>query len=96
MKSHAVYNQRFHTRSASIHIICTENSVCIDCKGLSEVAMNELMDELLYDGYAETGELSDGCIVLYDADPWMCGEENLKEMIHAKMDSMNYEVTFLA
>ena len=95
MRSREIYNQRFHRKSAGIFVRLTGEEVCIGGEGMSASCMKELMDELIYDGYADSGEVSEGSILLYGADPWMCGEESLKEMIQAKMESMNYEVTFL-
>ena len=54
------------------------------------------MNELVYDGYSATGSVQEDTIYLHEPDPMMCLPDSLKEMIQAKMESMNYEVKFLS
>lgn len=96
MKYKATYQQRFHARNVGISISYTDFEVCIGCEGALKSAMFQLMTELVYDGYAEAGEVQDDCVCLFNPDPWMCHTENLKEIIRAKMESLNYRVEFLA
>lgn len=94
-RSRAVYEQRFHVRYTEIAIGYPEGSVSIACSNLSKSCMQKLMNELVYDGYSSTGSVQENTIYLYEPDPMMCLPDSLKEMIQAKMESMNYEVTFL-
>lgn len=96
IRSKAVYAQRFHMRHAQITVSFLEGYININCGEMPYTVMKSLLDELIYDGYAGSGDISDEGISLYSPDPWMCGEESLKEIIQAKMESMNYEVTFLS
>lgn len=94
-RSREVYEQCFHVRYTEIAIGYPEGCVSIACSNLSKSSMQKLMNELVYDGYSSTGSVQEDTIYLHEPDPMMCLPESLKEMIQAKMESMNYEVKFL-
>lgn len=95
-KCKSVYEQRFHVKDVEISISYLEGTICISCGTLSKSVMDKLLDELECDGYADAGEVEEDKIYLTGVDPWMCCPDNLKEIIQAKMESMNYEVKFLS
>lgn len=94
-RSRAVYEQRFHVRHTEIGLGCTDGCVSITCSNLSLQCMRQLMDELVYDGYSDAGYIEEDTIYLSSPDPLLCLPDSLKEIIQAKMESMNYEVRFL-
>ena len=63
---------------------------------VSQARMRTLCDELVHDGYAESGQVTDEGILLGNPDPWMCGEDDLKSMISSVMEGVNFEITFLS
>lgn len=95
-KCKSVYEQRFHVKDVEISISYLEGTICICCGMLSKCSMDKLLDELECDGYADGGEVEEDKIYLTGVDPWMCCPDNLKEIIQAKMESMNYEVKFFS
>lgn len=94
-RNKSVYEQRFHVRHTEIAISYPEGSVSIACSNLSKSCMQKLMNELVYDGYSVSGSIQEDTIFLFSTDPLLCLPDNLKELIQAKMESMNYEVKFL-
>lgn len=86
-------DQKFQLRQVSLQIIYNDDNILIKSENATRPLLSELKNELVYDGYAESGEVEEGCIHLYEADVWPCND-SLKETLLAKLDSMNYEVTF--
>lgn len=95
-RSRNIFTQRFQTKKVTLDLLCDENEVIITSDDASKSLLIELKNELVYDGYADDGILDGYCIRLFDADPLLSCIDNLKEMIQAKLETMNYEVTFLS
>lgn len=91
-----LYERKFERHHADCRIRVQEDDIRLEMEGMSHARMRALCDELVHDGYAETGQVDDDCILLGNPDPWMCGTEDLKSMISSVMDSMNFDITFLS
>lgn len=85
-------DQKFQLRQVFLQIIYNDDNILINSENATRPLLSELKNELVYDGYAESGEVEEGCIRLYGVDVWLCSD-SLEETIRAKLESMNYEVT---
>lgn len=91
-----LYERKFEQHHATCRIIGQEEDIRLEMDGLSQARMRTLCDELVHDGYAESGQVTDEGILLGNPDPWMCGEDDLKSMISSVMGGVNFEITFLS
>lgn len=59
-------DQKFQLRQVSLQIIYNDDNILIKSENATRPLLSELKNELVYDGYAESGEVEEGCIHLYE------------------------------
>lgn len=88
--------QRFLKREVAFAVNVENDCIVISSETASKRLLENLKDEIVHDGYVENGEVEHGKLLLFNPDLWDCSTEELKEIITAKLEDENYEVTFLS
>ncbi len=89
------FQQRFRSKDISIQIRFKDDYIYICSDNASKSLLTRLKNEIVYDGYVETGEVDHGVIRLSNPDLWNCTVDELKDIITSKLEDENYKVTFL-
>lgn len=89
------FQQRFRSKDVSISIRFEDDYIYICSDNASKPLLTKLKNEIVYDGYVETGEVDHGIIRLSNPDLWNCTVDELKDIITSKLEDENYKVTFL-
>lgn len=89
------FQQRFRRKDVSISIRFEGDYIFICSDNASKSLLTKLRNEIVHDGYVETGEVEYGIIRLSNPDLWDCTVNELKDIITTKLEDENYQVTFL-
>lgn len=89
------FQQRFRSKDVAISIRFKDDYIYICSDNASKSLLTKLKNEIVYDGYVETGEVDHGVIRLSNPDLWNCTVDELKDIITSKLEDENYKVTFL-
>lgn len=90
-----LFQQRSRRKDVSISIRFEDDCIFICSENASKSLLTKLKNEIVYDGYVETGEVDHGVIRLSNPDLWNCTVDELKDIIISKLEDENYKVTFL-
>lgn len=71
-RSKHIYEQRFRRKEVAFSIRFAEEGIFICSENASKALLAKLMCEIVYDGYVETGKVTDGQICLSNPDLWNC------------------------
>ena len=88
--------QRFRRKEVTLSLQFTDAGITITSDDASKALLTKLKNEIVYDGYVESGEVEHGIIRLSNPDLWDCNIDELKELITSKLEEENYDVTFLS
>lgn len=89
------FQQRFRRKDVTVSIRFEDDYIYICSDNASKSLLTKLKNEIVYDGYVETGEVDHGIIRLSNPDLWNCTVDELKDIITSKLEDENYKVTFL-
>lgn len=89
------FQQRFRIKEVFLSIRFEDESIVIYSENASKTLLTKLKNEIVYDGYVESGEVDHGVIRLSNPDWWKCIMDELKDIIVSKLEDEHYEVTFI-
>lgn len=95
-KHSLLWQQLFRKKEVSFCIQLMDGAISITSDNASKSLLAKLKNEIVYDGYVESGEVDHGIIRLSNPDLWNCNIDELKDLITLKLEEENYEVTFFS